>query len=164
MKLGIHRFTPQDIFKDTRAEIFFFWQWLKWILTFNPAAQHIGKLKTLLKVTVKKKKKPLQQYSLNCPQKSWSVECDWVYFSRAMSHQGWALKTGVMPTHSMSWKQGELGISASRLQLWGVGSPAWHECLAALAVGTVALRLCALENYWAKKPFCRLGTNSLRSL
>lgn len=25
LKLGIHRFAPRDIFKDTRAEIFLFW-------------------------------------------------------------------------------------------------------------------------------------------
>lgn len=43
LKLGIHSFIPEDIFKGTKAEISLFWQWLKWILTFNPAAQHIGK-------------------------------------------------------------------------------------------------------------------------
>lgn len=82
LKLGIHRFTPQDIFKDTRAEILLFWRWLKWILTFNPAAQHTEKLKKVLKITAikKKKKKLLQLYSLNCSLKSLSVECDLVHF------------------------------------------------------------------------------------
>lgn len=55
LKLAIHGFIPEDIFKDTKAEISLFWWWFKWILTFNPAAQHIGKLKNLLKITAKKK-------------------------------------------------------------------------------------------------------------
>jgi len=71
LKIGIRGFIPEDIFKDSKAEISLFWQWLKWLLAFNPAAQHIGKLKKMLRITAKKKKKePLQKYSLDYPLKS----------------------------------------------------------------------------------------------
>lgn len=133
MKLGIYRFTPQDIFKDTRAEIFLFWQWLKWILTFNPAAQHIGKLKKLLKITAIKKKKPLQQYSLDYPLKSWSVERDLVHFEGCcpVSEGGADMQIPLQCPLCRSWSQ-VLLLSGPRKGFTDRGDTQTHHVLKAM--------------------------------
>lgn len=185
LKLGIHRFTPQDMFKDTRAEIFLFWQWLKWILTFNPAAQHIGKLKKLLKITaIKKKKKAFAAIQLGL---STEILVCWTssgtFWGLLSSFRGscWdadpsavsfvqELEPGAPPQQDhVPWRKGFTDradtqthhvlktVSTGNFREWPSALRGGKSCITwmpgnfnSLAMGTVALRLCALGNYREK--------------